>query len=168
MSLDGYIARPDGSVDFLFMPDDFSMAEFMQSVDVAIMGRKTYEDSLKMGATYGPDMQTFVYSRTLPAGPRSDSTVVVNATPDELLRGIREQPGKDIWLMGGGEIARAFLDADAVDEIYVGVVPTLIGNGRPAFPGGFPERKFELTVCKSYSRGLVELRYRRARAPLVS
>ena len=163
MSLDGYLARPDGSVDFLFMPDDFSMAEFMSSVDVAIMGRKTYEDSLKMGATFGPGMQTYVYSRSLPAGPRTDSTVVVSAPPGELLGGIREQPGKDIWLMGGGEIVKTFLDADAVDEIYLGIVPVLIGGGRPAFPVGLPERSFELTVCKSYSRGLVELRYRRVR-----
>jgi dihydrofolate reductase len=163
ISLDGYIARPDGAVDFLFMPDDFSMGEFMQSVDVAIMGRKTYDDSLKMGATYGPGMATFIYSRSLPPGARPDSTVVVSTPPDELLRGIREEPGKDIWLMGGGETARSFLEADMVDEIYLGVVPVLIGTGLPAFPGGFPERKFELTVCKSYSRGLVELRYRRVR-----
>ena len=89
--------------------------------------------------------------------------MVVSAPPGELLGGIREQPGKDIWLMGGGEIVKTFLDADAVDEIYLGIVPVLIGGGRPAFPVGLPERSFELTVCKSYSRGLVELRYRRVR-----
>lgn len=161
MSLDGYIARPDGAVDFLFMPEDYSMEPFMQSIDASIMGRKTYEASLAMGATYSPETTSYVYSRTL-AG-RTGITVVTEP-PRDLVASIRQNPGKDIWLMGGGEVARSFLKDDAIDEIYIGIVPVTIGAGIPAFPGGFPERSFELTVCKCYSRGMVELRYRRVRS----
>ena len=65
--------------------------------------------------------------------------------------------------MGGGELARAFLNADLVDRLYLGVVPTLLGEGIPLFPSGFPQRKFTLLENKTYSRGLITLTYERAR-----
>jgi dihydrofolate reductase len=76
---------------------------------------------------------------------------------------IRKQPGKDIWLMGGGEIAREFLKEDLVDELYLGIVPVLLGEGIPLFPSGFPQREFTLTENKTYSLGLIALKYERAR-----
>jgi len=69
--------------------------------------------------------------------------------------------GKDIWLMGGGELTREFLRDDLVDELHLGVVPVLIGEGIPAFPSGFPERKFTLVENNTYSKGLIALRYER-------
>src|SRR5947207_15851566 len=72
ISLDGYIARPDGAVDFLFMPKGYSMGPFFKTVDAAILGRKTYEDGLKMGGSFsGYSMVFYVLSRTLPAGKRN-------------------------------------------------------------------------------------------------
>ena len=162
ISLDGYIARPDGSVDFLFMPKDYSMAEFFKTVDTSVMGRKTYEVGLAMaGDDFDPGMKAYVFSRTVPPGGRKKFTFV-NETPAELIERLRKESGKDIWLMGGGELARDFLKADLVDEIYLGIVPVLIGEGIPLFPSGFPQREFELLENKSYSRGLVALKYRRA------
>ena len=164
ISLDGYIARPDGSVDFLFMPKDFSMAPFFKTIDTAIMGRKTLEAGLKMGsgsvATSG--MQTYVLSRSQPPGERHGA-IFTDESPAVIVERIRKKRGKDIWLMGGGELAREFLRADLVDELYLGVVPVLIGEGIPLFPPGFPERKFTLVESKSYSKGLISLRYRRSR-----
>jgi len=80
-----------------------------------------------------------------------------------LVRKIRKKPGKHIWLMGGGEIARDFLKADLVDELSIGVVPILIGEGIPLFPSGFPQREFKLVENNTYSKGLITLKYERIR-----
>jgi len=87
----------------------------------------------------------------------------VREAPKPFLERLRKKTGKDIWLMGGGELTRAFLKEDLVDEIYLGIVPTLIGEGIPAFPASFPQREFALVESKSFSKGLASLRYERAR-----
>ena len=161
ISLDGYIARPDGSFDFLFVPKGFSMEPFFRTIDAEIMGRKTYEASVKAGAKYG-SKQCFVYSRSMPPGER-DGVVFTRKSPAQLVAEIRKRKGKNISLAGGGEMAREFLKADLVDEIDLGVVPVLLGDGIPLFPAGFPQRNFALIENKTYSRGLIELKYRRVR-----
>ena len=164
ISLDGYIARPDGSVDFLFMPKDYSMAPFFKRCDTAVLGRKTYEAVLKMsgGKMSGYGMKCYIFSKTLGEVGHKDFAVVREA-PKPFIEVLREKKGKDIWLMGGGELTRAFLQDDLVDELYLGVVPTLIGAGIPAFPAGFAQREFKLAENQTYSRGLIALRYERAK-----
>jgi dihydrofolate reductase len=163
ISLDGYIARRDGTVDFLFMPKDYSMAGFFASIDTAIMGRKTYDVSKAMGGGgFGGNIKSYVLSRTLPLGER-DGLTFVNESPAVLVDRIRRHKGKDIWLMGGGELARDFLKADLVDELYLGVVPVLLGEGIPLFPAGFPQRNFALIENKTFSKGLIALEYKRVR-----
>ena len=165
ISLDGYIARRDGSVDFLFMPKDYSMAPFFKTIDAAILGRKTYDAALKMGGSAsfaGEEMDFYVCSRTLPPGTR-DALNFTNESPADLAARLRKKPGKNIWLMGGGELAREFLGADLVDELYLGIIPVLLGNGLPLFPAGFPQRDFTLLESKPFSRGFISLKYSRAR-----
>jgi dihydrofolate reductase len=165
ISLDGYIARLDGSVDFLFMPKDYSMAPFFKTIDTAVMGRKTYEVGLKMGgagAFGGSSMTYYVMSRTQPAGERG-GVIFTKQTPAELIAQIRKNRGKNIWHMGGGELGREFLKADLVDDIYLGVVPILLGEGLPLFPSGFPQRNFALLENKTFSKGLIALKYKRLR-----
>jgi dihydrofolate reductase len=164
ISLDGYIARPDGAVDFLFMPRDFSMGPFFATIDTAIMGRKTYDVALKMGGGGFSDskIKNYVFSHSQPPGERG-GVAFVNESPKSFLAKLRKRPGKNIWLMGGGELARDFLKDDLVDELYIGMVPILIGEGIPLFPGGFPEREFTLLENKTFSRGLIALKYARAR-----
>jgi dihydrofolate reductase len=163
ISLDGYIARRDGSVDFLFMPKDYSMAPFFKTIDIAIMGRKTWEVALKMGGSFGGSSTTsYVMSGSQPPGERG-CVIFTNQTPAALVAKIRKHRGKDIWLMGGGELARDFLKADLVDELYLGIVPVLLGAGLPLFPSGFPQRDFALLENKTFSRGLIALKYRRLR-----
>src|SRR5882762_4885820 len=113
VSLDGYVARPDGAVDFLFMPKDYSMAPFFATVDSAIMGRKTLDAGLKMsgGSLPHSNMPRYVFSKSKPPGERN-GVIFVDETPASFIRKLRKRPGKDIWLMGGGELARAFLNAD--------------------------------------------------------
>jgi len=116
---------------------------------------------LKMGGSFGGDIKYFVFSRTLPPGERNGITFT-SESPGAVIAAIRKQPGKHIWLMGGGELIRDFLKEDLVDELYLGVVPVLIGEGIPLFPSGFPQREFDLIENKSYSQGMITLRYARA------
>jgi dihydrofolate reductase len=164
ISLDGYIARPDGAVDFLFMPKDYPMDKFFATLDTAIMGRKTLDAGLKMSGGKLPKshLATYVFSKTQPPGEREGYTVV-NESPSAFVRKLRKRPGKDIWHMGGGELAREFLKADLIDELYIGVVPVLLGEGIPLFPAGFPQRNFSLLENNSYSRGMIAFRYKRVR-----
>jgi dihydrofolate reductase len=173
ISLDGYIARPDGGVDFLDMATKdygptgktYSMGPFFKSVDAAIMGRKTYEVGLKLSGgkfdSYG--MDCYVCSRSQTPGKRGQVTFV-NESPKALVEMLRKKPGKDIWHMGGGELAREFFNDDLIDELYIGVVPVLIGQGIPLFPPGYPQREFRLVENGTYSKGMIALRYERLRA----
>ncbi len=167
ISIDGYIARPNGTVDFLFMPKDYSMAPFFATIDTAILGRKTLDDAFKMGGSVSDfgGMPAYVFSRSQPPGER-DGLTFVNESPAALVRRLRKRKGKnkDIWLMGGGELAREFLKADLVDELYIGVVPVLLGEGIPLFPSGFPQRNFSLIENKTYSKGMIALKYKRVRS----
>jgi dihydrofolate reductase len=95
ISIDGYIARLDDAVDFLFMPKDYSMAPFMASVDTAIMGRKTWRAALKMGGSFGGSpMATYVFSRSEPAGER-DGLTFVTETPAAFVSRLRERPREE-------------------------------------------------------------------------
>jgi len=164
ISLDGYIARPDGAVDFLFMPKDYSMGPFFSTIDTAVMGRKTYDVALKMGGgSYdGSGMKSYVFSHSRPPGER-DGVIFVNEAPKGFVEELRKRSGKNIWLMGGGELVRDFLKEDLVDELYIGIVPVLIGEGLPLFPSGFPQREFSLLENKTFSKGLIALKYARVR-----
>lgn len=173
MTIDGYIARPDHSVDFLTGDPEAekeamaAMAEFWKTIDTAIMGRKTAAATaaVRKQAEEMPEfrgVQNYVFSRRWKPGPRKGFTVV-NESPAAFLKKLRRKPGKHIFLMGGGELARSFLKEDLVDELYLGVVPILLGAGRPGFPPDFPQRNFRLAECKQYSGGSVALRYERVR-----
>ncbi len=167
ISLDGYIARPDGAVDFLIMPRDGAkmMADFWATIDAVIFGRKTLDAARKIsGGSYRSPVSvpTYVFSRSQPPGER-DGVTFVNQSPASLVRKLRKQRGRNIYHMGGGELARSFLEADLIDELSLGVVPVLIGEGLPLFPAGFPQRNFALIENKTYSQGLVLLNYKRIR-----
>jgi dihydrofolate reductase len=163
LSLDSRIARPDGSLDFLIHPNDYSMGPFFKTVDTAIMGRKTYEVGMRMTGGKIPDygMAIYVYSQSLPPGKQGQVTFV-NENPKSFVAKLRKSNGKRIWHMGGGELARAFLQDDLIDELYLAIVPTLLGEGVPLFPDGFPQRNFRLVENKTYSEGLIALQYERA------
>ena len=165
ITIDGHIARPNGAVDYLFTTKDFSMEPFFASIDTIVMGRKTYDISLQLGGgSFGDGVVTYVLSRTLKSGER-DGVIFVNKPAGQLVAEIRgrHKKGKDIWLMGGGELAREFLQADLVDEMHLGIVPIVLGEGIPLFPPEFPQRNFRLIEHNAYSKGLVELKYARVR-----
>jgi dihydrofolate reductase len=128
------------------------------------MGRKTYDVALKMGGGGLGDskMKNYVFSHSQPPGERAGVTFV-NESPKGFVETLRKRSGKNIWLMGGGELARDFLKDDLVDELYIGIVPVLIGEGIPLFPSGFPQRDFSLLENKTFSKGMIALKYARTR-----
>jgi len=140
------------------------MGPFFATIDTAIMGRKTYDATLKMGGGGFGDskMKSYVFSHSEPPGERGGVTFV-NESPKTFLEKLRKLRGKNIWLMGGGELARDFLKDDLVDELYIGIVPVLIGEGLPLFLSGFPQREFTLLENKTFSKGLIALKYARTR-----
>ena len=168
ISLDGYIARRNGDLDFLVIDKEgeSEMADFFSRIDTTIMGRKTAVVAAKLRESgeipETPGMATYVVSRRWKPGKR-EGFEVVNGSLTAFVRKLKRRPGKDIYLGGGGELARSFLQEDLVDELFIGVGPILLGDGIPGFPGKYSQRDFRLTECKSYSTGSVGLRYERMR-----
>jgi dihydrofolate reductase len=168
ISLDGYIARRNGVLDFLVIDKEGEsvIADFFSRIDTTIMGRKTAAGWVKMRQSGEisdtPGMANYVVSRRWKPGKR-EGFEVVSGSLTTFVRKLKRRPGKDIYLGGGGELARSFLQEDLVDELFIGVGPILLGDGIPGFPGKFPQRNFKLTECKSYSNGSVALRYERMR-----
>src|SRR6185295_17810152 len=133
MSLDGYIAGPDGEYDWIDV-DPSTSAGFFKALyaqfDTVLMGRKSYEQA---GGGVAP-FKTYVLSRTLPAGKHGKVTVL-GADALERVAALREEPGKDIWLWGGGEVFGSLAAAGLVDTVEVGVIPVLLGGGRKVMAG---------------------------------
>src|SRR5580693_452756 len=168
ISIDGYIARRDGAMDYLVIDKEGEalMADFFAKIDTTIMGRKTAAVMAKLRKSGEipdtPGMTSYVISRRWKPGKR-DGFEVVSGSLTAFVKKLKRRPGKDIYLGGGGELCRSFLQEDLIDELFIGIGPILLGDGIPGFPANFPQRDFKLTECKSYSNGSVGLRYERAR-----
>lgn len=154
-SLDGYIAREDGSVDWLFTDQDYGYKKFYRSIDTVLMGRKTYEKAIQLGDTFR-GKEAFVFTKKKMASPLANVRFV--RSPVHFARRLKGSPGKGIFLIGGGEIIREFLDAGLIDEMMVFVHPIILGAGVPLFPKG-REIALEARGTKMFSSGLVMLRY---------
>jgi dihydrofolate reductase len=168
-SADGYIARRDGDLDWLTSrpaPEGFyGMDAFTRSIDTKILGRKTYELSLRMGAKFDSQNRHIVFSRhPRPADAPSGVEFVSDAIGPFVSR-LREQPGKEIWLMGGGEIIASFLDAQAIDEFVISVVPVFIGEGIPLIARRHRHVPLELRSVERFEDDLVQLHYRVQKKP---
>jgi dihydrofolate reductase len=162
-SADGYIARPDGDLAWLTSrpapPGFYGMDKFVKSIDTKVLGRKTYELSRSIGVKFDGRTRYVVFSRQ-PAPDDSPSAVeFVSAPIGPFVRELREQPGKDIWLMGGGEIIASFLDEQSIDEFVISVVPVFIGDGIPLLARRHRHVSLALLSVERFDDGLVQLHY---------
>jgi dihydrofolate reductase len=163
-SADGYIARPDGDLEWLTSrpkPKGFyGMGAFMKTVDTKLLGRKTYEAGLRMGGTFDSKDQYVIFSHNAPPADAPSSVEFVNGPIGPVVSRLREQPGKDIWLMGGGELIASFLDEHAIDEFVVSVVPVFIGDGIPLIARRHRHVPLDLHSVERFEDGVVQLHYR--------
>ena len=163
-SADGYIARPDGDLEWLTSrpkPEGFyGMNAFMRSIDTKLLGRKTYEVSLRMGAKFDSKSRNIVFSRHAPPADAPSGVEFATGAIGPYVSRLREHPGKDIWLMGGGELIASFLDEHAIDEFIVNVTPVFIGDGIPLVARRHRHVPLDLHSVEHFDDGLVQLHYR--------
>ena len=158
MSLDGYVAGPNGEADWITMDPEIDFAALFARFDTVLMGRKTYEQVRAMGGGEAmPGVTSIVASRTLKPEDCPGATVIGDGLADRV-RELRAGSGKDIWLFGGGVLFRSLLDAGLVDEVGVAVMPVLLGGGVPLLAAG-GRAKLRLTGSKIYKSGIVSLEY---------
>jgi dihydrofolate reductase len=166
-SLDNFISRTDGSYDWILMDDEI-MSEFPKyfaSFDTVLMGRKSYDIAYQQSPETSPEtsgymgMKTYVFSRTLKESPHPAVTII-SENAGEFVRNLKNESGKDIWLMGGGILAASLLREHLVDEIGVAIQPIILGSGIPLFPALGRQVDLKLLECKTYKNGIVSLTYR--------
>jgi len=163
-SADGFIARPDGDLEWLTSrpaPDGFyGMNAFMRSIDTKVLGRKTYEASVRLGAKFESKNRHIVFSRHAPPPDAPSGVEFVSEAIGPVVSRLRAQAGKDIWLMGGGEIIASFLDEHAIDEFVISVVPVFIGDGIPLLARRHRHVPLDLHSIERFEDGVVQLHYR--------
>ena len=164
-SLDNFLARPDGSVDWLMWGDEAAeiMKDYWANVDTVVMGRKTW-DFARANAPEGSEasdtgVKTFVFSRTLEAGTRHGATILTS-DPGEFVRGLKNQDGGEICIMGGGELARDLFEAGVIDEIGFNIHPVLLGKGIPLFHEMKRQIDLELIESRPFKNGCVYVLYK--------
>jgi len=162
-SLDNYFARKDDAVDWLLWSDEVGkiMADYFQTFDTIVMGRRTYEVAIASGhggGSYG-GMKTYVFSRTLK--PRSTKALEITSEDvADVVGRLKQQEGKDICIMGGGLLAKSLFEADLIDEIGFNIHPVLLGSGIPLFYEMNRQIDLELIDCKTFKTGCVLVTYR--------
>ena len=159
MSLDGYIAGPNGEADWIVMDPDVDFDAIFSRFDTLLIGRKTFAAMQAMGGGgSAPGVRSVVISRTMRQAEHPDVTIVNDA--ESFVADLKTQTGKDVWLWGGGELFHSLLSAGLVDGVDVGVIPVLLGEGIPLLPAPAPRTTLVLKNQRVYEKsGIVGLEY---------
>jgi dihydrofolate reductase len=167
-SVDGYIARPDGDVEWLNrLPPtvDYGMGKFYPMIDTILWGRKTYDWGLayqkKSGSKesiFDKSVANYIFSRK-PPKKQAPGVMFVSEPVKTFARKLRNKPGKHIWMMGGGELIASFLDAGEIDEFDIHLIPVFIGEGIPLIAPRHRDVPLGLLSTRKYPDGVVRLRY---------
>lgn len=164
ISVDGFIARKDGSYDWLDRPrvkGDYGLPAFFKAIDTIVWGRKTYDQAIEHRGSvsgFGPHVKNYVFTHRIP-GTGPDDVEFVNEPVKRFVKRVRARKGKDIWIMGGGGIIASFLDAGVIDEFAISVIPLFIGEGIPLIEAARRMVRLKLLGTKRFSDGVVQLRY---------
>ncbi len=162
MSFDGYIAKPNDNLDFLKMVEekgeDYGYNDFIRSIDTVILGRKTYDWVMTQVPEFPHvNEKTFVITRT--PRPAEGNINFYSGDLKVLVHQLKNEPGKNIFIDGGAEIVNILLKDRLIDEIYISIIPILLGEGVRLFKDGGPEQMLKLLDVKSFRKGLVQLHY---------
>jgi dihydrofolate reductase len=163
-SADGYIARPDGDIEWLTKrpaPKGFyGISKFINSIDTKLLGRKTYDLSVQMGATFDTQTPHYVFSRRPAPASVPPGVEFITEAIGAFAKRLRTAKGKDIWMMGGGEIMASFLDEGAIDDFIISVVPTFIGEGIPLIARRHRHVPLNLRSVRRFPDGVVQVHYK--------
>lgn len=159
VSLDGFIEGPNGEYDWCFTDQDYGMTDFFKQVDAVFIGRKTYEltQGMEDGGGWMPPIKQYVFSNTLKEV--KEGAILLSGDIKKHISEISKETGKDIWLFGGASLASSLMKSGLIDEISLAVHPILLGSGKPLFAGISKGIKLTIIDTKTYSTGLVSLRY---------
>lgn len=160
-SLDNFIAGPGDEVDWLMWGDEAAevTSEFWKTIDTVLMGRRTYQVAANSGHAEGyPRVANYVFSSSLERVPEGVTLVREDAVG--FVRRLKAEAGKDICLMGGGQLARTFFEAGLIDEVGLNIHPILLGEGIPAFHRMERRSPLHLEECRRFENGCVYVRYR--------
>jgi dihydrofolate reductase len=168
-SLDGFIATPDGGIDWLppieAQGEDYGYYDFYASIDAVIMGSATYEKILHHVAWPYAGKPSWVFSRQRRYAKSSTADVTFTAAPPEHIAAEIEGQGlKRAWIVGGGKLAASFRERGLITTYGIGIVPAILGGGIPLLEARGPLDRLTLTGCQAYPDGAVMLWYRRADA----
>ena len=156
-SLDGFIAGPKGELDWIVMDPSIDFSKLFDRFDTILMGRLTYEITSQGPMGLMPGMKTIVCSRTLISEDHPDVSVFADAV--QAVSAIKNEPGKDIWIFGGGSLFRSLLDARLVDVVEVAIIPVMLGDGIPLLPAGDRSPSLIRTECSPLESGIVTLAF---------
>jgi dihydrofolate reductase len=160
VSLDGFIEGPNGEIDWCFTDQDYGMKDFFKQIDTLFMGRKTYELMLRMEDQSPPGFPKFkeyIFSTTIDK-VRGDAVLIKDNVEEEVKK-IKKEKGKDIWLFGGGNLTTSLMNLKLVDEVWLAVHPIILGGGKPLFDNRKERVGLKHLDTKTYSTGLVFLKY---------
>jgi dihydrofolate reductase len=165
-SLDGYIAKPNDDLSFLTLVEkegeDYGYAEFTDTIDTVIIGRRTYDYVLKeIGPSHYDNGQRDVYVITRNERAPIGRTTFYSGNLTELVERLKSESGKNIYCDGGAEVINELLKHDLIDEFIISVIPILLGDGIRLFKDGRPEKVLEFITAKTFESGLTQLRYKR-------
>lgn len=163
-SLDGYIAREDGSIDWLTEYEnnsetDYGYSEFYASIGTVLMGRKTYEQVLGFGDWSYAEKKAYVFTRQNEPLRREKNVEFISGDVGEFVRRLKENTDKDIWLVGGSQLIKVFLEEDLVQDMIVFIVPIILGGGIPLFDRIGKEIRLKMINTERYESGLVRIDY---------
>ncbi len=159
VTLDGFIAGPNGEYDWCLTDADYGMTEFLKSIDATLMGGKSYRLVVEYGAPY-PEFTNYVFTRT-EKETSFKNVVFVSGNIPTLVNALKEESGKNIWLFGGGEIIHPALEENLIDEMILSVHPIILGGGVPLFKSISERKFFQLADTIAYPSGLVQLIYKK-------
>jgi dihydrofolate reductase len=158
-SLDGFIADDNGGADWIVHDPDVDFAELFEQFDTFLIGRHTWEMMAKTGRGEVPGKTVVVFSRMLRPEDHPDVRIVAEDAGG-FVKALREQPGADIWLFGGGSLFSSLMVLGQVDTVEVAIVPVLLGSGIPLLPGPAMQASLKLTGHRLYPKtGIMSLRY---------
>ena len=163
VSVDGYIAPPDGSSAWLadYDANQYGYADFIAGIATVVMGRASYEEALALGDWPWPGRRCVVLTSRRIAPPPGAEIEVRSGDAAEIAVELKQAGGGDVWLLGGAKTARPFLREGLVDRLELFVIPVLLGDGIRLFEPGLPRRQLRLEKAQSHPRGVVELIYAR-------